>query len=362
MGAPLVEAQAYTPPASNRVDFNFNQDWKFIKSDVPAASATVYAGESSWTSVSLPHTWNDDHFREWVGSQNDADADPMRPSGGYFGKAWYRKHFTIPSTYSGRKVVLEFQGIGRMGKFWVNGTLLGTHENGIGPAGIDITPYITFGSDNVIAVRVDNNQNSTSEEYPGAKWNYGVPFNVNFGGINRDVTLHIVDKTYQTFPLYRNLGTVGTYVYANPTTINTLARTATLTVDSEIKNEAGTTKSVTLEAVVVDMAGNVAYTLPATSATNVANNASTHLVTSLNVSGLHFWSPDYPYLYKVYSILKVSGTVVDVQKIDFGFRKVTFGRTFGLQINGHPIYLNGYAPRSTMEWPAVGMPPDWMVD
>lgn len=354
-----VTAQ-YTPPASNRTSFNFNYDWKFIKQDVPTASDTSY-NDSSWTTVSVPHSWNDDKFREWirVNSTNEPIPvnDPMRPSGTYYGKAWYRKHFTIPSTYSGRKVILEFQGIGRSGKFWVNGNLVGVHENGVGPAGIDITSFVTFGADNVIAVRVDNNERSVSEEY-GFEQPYGQPFNVNYGGINRDVTLHICDKLYQTLPLYRNLGTLGTYIYSS--NINTLAKTANLTVNAEVKNETGSSKSPTMEAVVVDQSGNVAWTLPITSAQAITNNGKFTFSANASISGIHFWSPDYPYLYQVYTIIRNGSTVTDVYRTTIGIRKFTFSRTFGLQVNGHPLYLNGYAPRTSMEWPAVGTPVNWL--
>ncbi len=40
-------------------------------------------------------------------------------------------------------------------------------------------------------------------------------FNANYGGIPKNVWLHVTDKLYQTLPLYSNLGTTGVYVYAS---------------------------------------------------------------------------------------------------------------------------------------------------
>src|SRR5262249_25468246 len=94
---PVSQAQ-YVPPANHRVDFNFNYDWKFIKQNVSGASATSF-DDSSWKTVSVPHSWNDDKFREWIFLSNDTKQDPQLPGGTYYGIAWYRKHFTIPSTY-----------------------------------------------------------------------------------------------------------------------------------------------------------------------------------------------------------------------------------------------------------------------
>jgi len=80
------------------------------------------------------------------------------------------------------------------------------------------------------------------------------------------------------------------------------------------------------------------------------------------VTAAHFWAPDYPYLYTVYTTLKLGTTAVDVLPTDFGIRAVTWTLADGLLINGRPLYLKGYAPRSTMEWPNVGMAPNWLED
>ena len=113
-----VSAQAYIPPSSNHVDYNFNYDWLFLKSNPSGGASAVSYNETAMQPVSLPHTWNDDKFREWIFNTNDTTADPLRPSGTYYGTSWYRKHFTLPTTYSGRQVILEFQGITYIGTFF----------------------------------------------------------------------------------------------------------------------------------------------------------------------------------------------------------------------------------------------------
>ena len=78
------------------------------------------------------------------------------------------------------------------------------------------------------------------------------------------------------------------------------------------------------------------------------------------MTDIHLWSPDFPYLYKVYSIVSINGKAVDVLATPIGIRLFTFNTACGLQVDGHPIYLKGYAPRTSMEWPCVGTPVDWM--
>ena len=358
-GLSAVFAQtAYTPPANNRVDLNFNYDWLFIKQDVAGASNVVFT-DSSWQPVSLPHTWNSDKFREWIFLTNDKAQDPLLPNGTYYGTAWYRKHFTIDPSYSGRKIILEFQGIGRVANFYVNGQWVGLSESGVAPFGLDITTNVVFGADNVIAVQVNNNELYQTVGYNGAILPFGQPFNPNFGGINRDVTLHICDKLYQTLPLYRNLGTLGTYIYA--TNIITSNQTATLTYQTEVKNDYAVTQTVNCAAVVVDMASNVVLNLSAGQQT-IAPGQKFTFTGSGSMTNIHFWYPNFPYLYHVYTILSTNGTVVDVYQNPMGVRQVLFSPSSGLLINGYPIYLKGFAPRCSMEWPCVGVAVDWLND
>jgi beta-galactosidase len=347
----------YAPPASNRVQFNFNHDWKFTRVDLKKSGINPEVptfDDSAWVSVGLPHTWNDiDKWREWINTKNDSPVEST-----YYGKGWYRKHFTIPSTYAGRKVFLELQGIDRQAEVWVNGTWIGRHENGVSPAGFDLTNNVTIGADNVIAIEVNNDNNFKPIEYGSTVGlPYGQPFNPNYGGLNRDAVLYISDKLYQTLPLYRNLGTVGTYVYAQ--NIDTLNKTATIVAQAEVKNERTASATVTLQTVIVDAGGNAVVTTNGT-ATAIAAGGKATLSTSSAMSGIHLWAPDYPYLYKVYTILMVSGAAVDVTPTNFGVRKVSFNYFDGLKINGRQIFLNGYAPRTSFEWPTIGMPPDWM--
>ncbi len=354
----LAQAQ-FVVPASNHVDYNFNYDWLFLKSNPTGGASAVSYSESGWKAVSLPHTWSDDRFREWVYNSNDSNGDPLNPAGSYSGDAWYRKHFTLPVSYSGRQIILEFQGITYIAHFYVNGQLVGFNESAFGPSGIDITNYVTFGSDNVIAVDVTNNQNAPTVGYNGVPIASGSPFNVNMGGINRDVTLHITDKAHLTKPLYRNLGTQGTYIF--PSNIDTLHQTATINVQAEVKNDYATSQTITCNSYVVDATGAQVLALSGGSQA-IAAGQTFVFNESAAMTGVHFWDPSFPYLYQVYTVLTLNGQTVDVDQVTTGFRTYVFNPSFGLEINGHPIYLSGYAPRISMEWPAVGTPVDWMND
>ena len=115
----LLISAAFQPPASPRVTYDFNPGWKFIREDVPGAEAVAF-DDSSWTTVSTPHTWNDvDTYRAFIGHSGGE-----RSPGFYAGIGWYRKHFKLPASAKAGKVFLEFEGLKQAGRFFVNGQLL----------------------------------------------------------------------------------------------------------------------------------------------------------------------------------------------------------------------------------------------
>ena len=102
---------------------------------------------------------------------------------------------------------------------------------------------------------------------------------------------------------------------------------------------------------------------PAPFSTSVSNVSAAFQV-GAKVSGLTFWSPATPHLYDVVLTLKdASGNVLDTQTVRTGFRHVAYDAAKGgLLLNGKPSFFPGYAQRSTDEWPAIGVAPDWLQD
>ncbi len=349
---------AIVPPAppNNHVLYSFNYGWKFIRQDVTGAQAPTF-DDSKWTDVSLPHTFNDvDQYVDWVGFATDTPV--MRP---YSGLSWYRKHFTLDAGLQDRKIFLEFQGVRDAGIFYVNGTQIGIQEDEISPAGLDITAAVKFGADNVIAVQVNNNDLEKDQTYvPGQVFDWSTSsFYPMYGGLYTDANLIVTDKLHQTLPLYRNLQTSGTYVYA--TDIDTLAKSATVTFEGEIANEYTTDQTAVFAADVIDRGGNVVWSQ--TAATQVIPAGKTVVMTvSAPLSNAHLWAPDYPYVYTARSYVKIGSNFVDVIDNPLGIRKFSFTPTDGFKINGHPTWIAGFSPREVMDWSGPGVPQDWMTE
>jgi beta-galactosidase len=358
LALPLGAAdQRFTPPASPRATYDFNPGWKFVFGDAQGADQPAF-DDSSWTSVSLPHSWNEtDSYRNYI-SHSGGDRGEKN------GVGWYRKHFKLPAGADGGKVFIQFDGMRQAGWFFVNGQAAGKYENGVTAVGIDISKFAKFGGqDNVIAVKVDNSP-GYKEEATGTSYEWNAKdFNPNFGGLNRDAYLIVAGKIYQTLPLYENLKTTGVYIY--PDAIDLKKKTADIKVEAQVINETSDYASITLSAVVVDADGIVRAKLDGNTS-DLVSGQSEVFNASGTLSGARFWDVNDPYLYRVYTMLSVDGKVVDVSETTTGFRQTEFKGGVGkggVWLNGRYVWLTGYSLRSADDWAGLGGGyPDWLHD
>ncbi len=331
----------------SRKEYNFNSDWKLQFDDIEGAEKVEFE-DDSWTSVTLPHAFNQNEAYEKA-------IDELTT-----GISWYRKTFKLPAEAQGKKVFLEFEGIRQGGEIYINGEKVGLHENGAMAFGIDISKYAKFGSEeNTIALRIDSSWDYRQKE-TGATYRWSdINFNANYGGIPKNVSLHITNKLYQTLPLFSNLETTGVYIYASEIDIS--GKSAIINAESEVKNETSAEKEFSYEVIVRDMDGQEVANFTGNTF-SLAPGETTIVKASERVSGLNFWSWGYGYLYDVETILKEEGTIVDAVNTKTGFRKTKF-QDGKIWLNDRVLQMKGYAQRTSNEWPAVGMSvPAWMSD
>ena len=332
-------ANKYTFNENERAKYNFNPGWLLFTGDSIEARQAKF-NDTSWKKITLPHAFNeDDAFKVAIDKHTT-------------GIVWYRKHFNLPSSAKGKKIFLEFQGIRQGGEFYVNGKAIGIHENGVMACGFDISNLVNFGKkENIIAIRIDNSWNYKEKSTESSfQWN-DKNFNANYGGIPKNVLLHITPKTYQTLPLYSNLQTTGTYIYARD--IDIKQQSAVICAESEVINETKKPQKISFEAFIEDMNGEIIKEIKGESKT-LAAGEKTLFKADDKVNGLHFWSWGYGYLYNVYTVLHIDGKTIDVVKTRTGFRKTKFEKGM-VYLNNRVIQMKGYAQRTSNEWPSVGM-------
>ena len=358
--------------AVDRQKLNFNADWRLAVGDYAEASRPEF-DDSQWQQVTLPYAFNgNEAFRKdivdltdtvcWYRKTfvltengelrtesyvNQTSADPA-----------YRSNHTSQFSPLSSKLFIEFEGARQGADVWVNGQKVGFSDNGVMAFGFDITPYVKEG-ENVIAVRCDNNWKYRDRVLDSRyQWNDN-NFNANYGGLPKNVWLHITGKLYQTLPLYSNLGTTGTYIYA--TDIDVAGHKAVIHAESEVRNEGVTARTFTFAVRMMDADGHEVARFNGETVTMQPGETRTITAQQL-VENLHFWSWGYGYLYMVETELVVDGETADRVATRTGFRKTRFGEG-KIWLNDRVMMVHGYAQRTSNEWPGVGISvPAWMSD
>ena len=301
-------AKAQAPVSNGLRGQSFNANWKFNQGDVSNGQSTSF-NDSGWRSLNVPHDWS----IELPFNQSSASG----ASGGYLdgGIGWYRKTFTLDSSYAGKRIFIQFDGAYMNSQVWINGTSLGTRPYGYTTFEYEITPYVNFGATtNVIAVRLNNNQ-------PTSRWYSG-------SGIYRNVWLNVLNPVHVT--------NSGVFV----TTPSVSASAGTVSVSSEVQNQSSASQPVTLVTTIYNPSGGV-VTSNTTAVSNIGANAVSTFNQSFSVSNPQLWSPTTPNLYQVQVEVKVGGATVDTYLSPLGFRWYSFSNTTGMTFNGSSLKLRG---------------------
>lgn len=307
----VAEADPYTLPTSNRADLTLNDSWKFNRADV-AGAQNVGFDDSSWSAITLPHTWNN------VDGQNGGNDY-------YRGIGWYRRHYTVDGSYTNRQLFLKFDGANIVADVYVNGTFVGEHQGGFSAFVFDVTSNVNVGADNVIAVKVNNAFNA---DIPPLSADFTF-----FGGIYRGVHLLVTDKLHVT-PL--DYGSPG--VYLKQTAVSSTS--ATLQVTAKLRNDTGGDSNITITAVIVDATNNVVAILTTNQVLNAGSDGAVAQTTSL--ANPHLWNGRAdPYLYQVYVQVSDGTTTNDLVQQPLGFRYFSVDFNTGFHLNGQYLDLHG---------------------
>ncbi len=337
-------------PRGNRTKYNFNLNWKFIKDNPQQAQVFDY-DDSSWDVVSCPHTFNDiDTFDDYSPGHHDGESNQWR------GTVWYRKHFKIEKEDEQKKVFIEFESVRQIAEVFINGVYLGKNQTGFIPFGYDLTPYIKFGEDNVIAVKVNNDRGDHFRKNAPLVWNHE-HWHPTHGGIYRNVFLYTMDPLHITLPIYDNLKTVGSYVYTN----NVSEESAEVYVETQVSNEYQVSKTFNIEIAIYDNKG----LLVCKNKENQTVGAGEKVICNNQVliQNPNLWSTRKPYLYTVHTIIKNGKGIIDVAKSPLGIRTFEFNKDSGFYNNGEYVKLHGWGQKPTNSWAGLGAAlPDWLKD
>ena len=305
--------------------------------------------DSEWEQVGLPHSYNDtDSYL------NVSNADAYM----WLGDAWYRRRFSLDKFKNDRRFILEFQGITVASCVYINGVAITgnssvtqpddvTNVGSFLPFSIDITDYLKFDQENIIAVRVSNSDKSFYT-YP----NFGVysGFGMGFGGIVAPVYLHVLNPVHVAPNVYGTDGKWGVYV----ATTSANAKHAVIKADIQVCNDSDIPTTTKLVTTIYDPSKKRVTT--STKILSLNSKERKVLNVQFDIDNPTLWYPNNspygkPAIYQLQQEIYKDGICVDKSFTHFGIRIVTWDDDY-CYINGNKHILRGFGYRNT--YPALG--------
>lgn len=268
----------------------------------------------AWKDVNLPHDWVVD-----LPFAGEASHSHGYKTVGYkypeTSVGWYRKEFFIPEEDFGKHISLQFDGIFRDARIWVNGFYLGSEPSGYATQVYDISEYLNYGGENIIAVRAD----ATLEEgwfYEGA-------------GIYRHVWLDKAD------PLH--VAPFGTFVYAD---LKEPYDLATVTVETTVDNMGLENADYEIRNTLIAPDGTK-IRFPELKENGLLPKSNRMSVATTSVEKPALWDIDNPQLYTLVTEVLKDGKSVDTKITKTGIRDIRFDADKGFFLNGRNVKLKG---------------------
>ncbi|MCH5192931.1 MAG: glycoside hydrolase family 2 protein [Oscillospiraceae bacterium] len=279
-----------------------NNDWEFIREwndDFPD-------GKGEAETVRLPHTVKEMPLH--YGDPSD-----------YEMVCGYRVRLDIHEKLKWKRLFLQFDGAAHIAELYMNGMKTASHKCGYTSFRTEITDYVKYGEENIIAVKLDTTENPSVPPF-GFVIDY-----LTYGGLYRDVWLDVrPSKIIED-------------IFVQTPTLNSaeISCRADMSEDSSLKFE-----------IIDEQRGEV-------TASGTAYPGKTNI--TLSVPAAKPWTPDSPVVYRCRVTLKEDGQDGDVQEVTFGFRTAEF-RNDGFYLNGEKIFLRGVNRHQSFPYVGYAVP------
>lgn len=259
----------------------------------------------------------------------------------------YRKQFTIPASWAGSTVWLDFEGAFRNATVWVNGDWAANHVCGYTPFRIrlDNITGVSMGSVTTVAVYVDpDNGDSGSRDHGSGWWYEG-------GGLYRHAYLVRASKVHveqDGLFAYSNLTWTYNGTYGSPT--------AVVHAKAGILNDGAAAASVCVTFNVTGPDGQPAAAAPAGKAVSIAPGAVGVVTADISVGSPKLWTSSTPALYTVAATVLqggCAGTPIDSVSARHGFRSLRYDANDGFFLNHEHFKVRGFCDHNNFA--VVGM-------
>ncbi|MFD3312230.1 glycoside hydrolase family 2 TIM barrel-domain containing protein [Streptomyces sp. NPDC058694] len=308
--------------------------WRFAYADRPDDRDTDFhrtdVDDSSWDTIPVPSVWQMQGYDRpifvnitypWWGPNGlGEEAQPPAAPTRFNPVGQYRRTFTVPRGWAGRRTFLHFEGVKSAHYVWINGELVGYHEDSYTPAEYDITDHLKPGT-NQIAVEV--------YRFSDGDWMEDQDM-IRLSGIFRSVHLYSTPGVHlRDFKL--------------DTPLSDDYESARLSVTASVRDYGGRGAGRhTVETQLYDAAGHPVWSRPLQQQADVRHPGQDVTVQAAkDVPAPKLWSAEHPYLYTaVLRLRDPAGKVIETLSHRVGLRE--FALKDGLmRINGKPVSLRG---------------------
>ena len=295
-----------TSTGQTRELITLQTDWKFSKGSFEKASQLKF-DDSKWQDVTIPHDWA-------ITEPTVIDGDGNTGKLPWKGEGWYRKSLEIPAAYSGKNIILIFDGIMSKPEVYLNGQLAGKWDYGYNSFYLDVTKLVNFSGKNQLAIHADTRDHD-SRWYPGA-------------GIYRKIQMMIADPvhvkvwgTQITTPIVKSN-------YAEVRIMNTV-----------INNSGNAEDKIRVENIILNQKGTEIARKEATA--KIASGTSKEVETSIGLTDPQRWDIANPVMYQLKTNIYKGDKLVDSSVNSFGVRTIRITPNNGLYLNDKRVQLKG---------------------
>ena len=287
-----------------RPEGNPGENIAYVKSDFD---------DSEWRHLNLPHDWA-------IEGPFNIDYNGSTGKLPYWGIRWYRKTLELSQDDAGKQIYLDIDGAMSYVSVWCNGQYVGGWPYGYASFRLDLTPYIRAGQKNVLAIRLDN-PDDTSRWYPGS-------------GIYRNVWL------VKTSPVH--VEQWGTFVRNQQVD----SENAVMEMGVNIENHAGKDVQVKLQTSVYLQGKDgrpvgEEVTQSMTKDIAIKKDSWSSARFQFKVDKPKLWDIDTPNCYVAVSRVFMDGKEMDSYETPFGIRTIEFTHDQGFMLNGQKVAIKG---------------------
>ncbi len=287
-----------------RPEGNPGENIAYVKSDFD---------DSEWRHLNLPHDWA-------IEGPFNIDYNGSTGKLPYWGIRWYRKTLELSQNDAGKQIYLDIDGAMSYASVWCNGQYVGGWPYGYASFRLDLTSYIKAGQKNVLAIRLDN-PDDTSRWYPGS-------------GIYRNVWL------VKTSPVH--VEQWGTFVRNQQVD----SEIAVMEMGVNIENHAGKDVQVKLQTSVYLQGKDgrpvgEEVTQSMTKDIAIKKDSWSSARFQFKVDKPKLWDIDTPNCYVAVSRVFMDGKEMDSYETPFGIRTIEFTHDQGFMLNGQKVAIKG---------------------